>query len=608
MTSTQQSPLHVTAINREPAFSLMSRMASVGGTSAADFGLDIEVPFQDVLDGDPKAINRLADIAGLDVQPLQSWTPSKSDRARRLIRNEKFPSKTVLISQIRGCPLCLQEDANCATSLPQRAMAVRGDWLLPHVTVCIRHEHSLVPLWKESHPFSRYDTVPQLAKITPQILAGNYIGSYRDPTDFDEWLDMRLTNGAGDNWLDQFDANAAANFCRLLGSALMRCEGIPLKAVSSESKWAFSQMGFEVASEGEEAIHEALCALNRLAEPKEGPKAVFPLLYDRLSREYRDVPEYRSFRDILGSHLRKTWPLGPGDDLVGEPVVERQLHSVRTAAQETGIDARRLRKMLEAAGLIDDQLPDAWAVFNASDAHELLSSLVEFITAKDFAESINMTRSQFDLLVEDGILRPSLRDAGTKHVWDRSDGQVFVDSVLIGAEMLHQAQHGWEHISKSAQRLKIRPADIIRAIKDGHIQRVGKNVQFTGYRSIHVYHAEVAMVLGGQELAAISLEVFSKSVGLGRPVHMNRLILNGHTSATKIRNPKTKALQRYITKKDAEAFHTKFVTLRTIAKSKEMSWQKASGQLKAKGVAPFSSDGADYGNLYLKSEADAALA
>jgi len=48
MTATQQSPLHVTLKDRETAFSLMSRMAAIGGISAPDFGLDIGIPFRDM--------------------------------------------------------------------------------------------------------------------------------------------------------------------------------------------------------------------------------------------------------------------------------------------------------------------------------------------------------------------------------------------------------------------------------------------------------------------------------------------------------------------------------------------------------------------------------
>jgi hypothetical protein len=584
-------------------------MAAVGGTSAPNFGEDIGISFKKILDGEPNSVERLATIAGVDPVSLLSWTPTLTNRARRTIRNEAFPSKTLLASVVRGCPLCLHNDATGTELPPERVMAIRGDWLVPHVSTCLRHEHALVPLWRETKYNDRYDTAPQFAKIAPRILAGEFTGYYKEPTDFDEWLEVRLIIGKGQTWLDQYQLNAASSFCRLLGTSLMRKSAeFPKPFVASEDQWPFYQMGFEVAQQGKAAIYSVLTELNGLAEPKQSPKGVFPLLYERLSHDYRDDPNYKPFRDILISHLLKTWPLAPGDDLLGEPVVERRIHSVTTAAQETGIDARRLRKMLEAAGLIDETLPDNWAVFDAKEAQPLLDSMVTLVTAKDFIEGMNISRSQFALLVEDEVLNPTLTDADTKFVWDPRDGRAFLDEIMFGAQLLPHAQHGWEHIAIAAQRLKIRPVEIIKAIRDGRIQRVGKNDSFNGYRAVHIYHDEVVMVLGGAESAEMSIEVFSKSAGLANPVYLNRLIKNGHTPATKMRNPKTHALQRYIAKADAIAFRDKFMTLRILAKSRGESWQKMSGALKAANVVPFSPDGKDYGNLYLKTEVETALA
>ncbi|MFT5864621.1 MAG: hypothetical protein ACI82I_000350, partial [Gammaproteobacteria bacterium] len=310
----------------------------------------------------------------------------------------------------------------------------------------------------------------------------------------------------------------------------------------------------------------------------------------------------------LATHLSETWPLGPGDEFLGEPITERRLHSVRTAAQEFGVDSRRLRKMLVASDLIDNSLHDSWAIFDAQKAKILVQSLVEYQTAKGLAEGISMSRSQFDLLVEDGILRPALKEARTKHVWDPHDGQVFLKSLLSGATKLHRAHHEWDHISKSAQRLKVRPSDIIGAIWDERIKQVGNRITFSGYEAIYVNHAEVMSILSPREPTGLSIEFFSKGVGLAQPVHLNRLIKNGHTTATELRNPKTKALQLYITDDDAKTFHAKFVTLRTLAEGRETSWQNVSRKLKARGTTSFSPDGVDYGNLYLKSDADTAFA
>lgn len=334
-------------------------------------------------------------------------------------------------------------------------------------------------------------------------------------------------------------------------------------------------------------------------------------MYDRLAYDTIDDPEYDDFRRILRAHMSETWPLGVGDELLGEPVTERRLHSVRSAAKATGIDQRRLRKILAAEGIVPEEgLPDAWEVFDARRADAVLKAATTLITAKDFAAGINASRSQFDLLVAGGILAPRLPsadEAGTKAIWDPADGVRFLDSVFLGASPLRQAQHGWEHIAKSAARLMVGPDVIIRAIQERRIVRIGNHADFDGYAALYVYHDEVRSVLSPEQSSNQSIELFSKSVGIGQPIRMKRLVMNGHTPATEMAHPKLKTKQLFITRDDADTFHRRFYTPRTMAQAHGKSWQSMTATLRAAGVEAFSPDGEDYGALYLRQDVDRAF-
>lgn len=600
--------LHGTPRDREPAFAFMSRIGSVGGVVASDFGGDIGIPFQAVLDAEPGGLARLSALTNSDCDLLKAWTPQKANGRRRSLHGETFPSKTLLTSRVRGCPACLREDMENSDLPAFRAMTYRADWLVPHVSVCLTHQHVLIELWREIAAQARYDTAARFRRIATQIKHRELEREYREPTDFDDWFHRRLVDGpATSSFLDRQPLHAAATFCRLLGFALLRHEGIAPNAISEGSDWACYQMGFEVAQQGEDAVFGALKSLNRLAEPRLGPKAVFPMLYDRLTREHARDPDFAPFRELFADHLRGTWPLGPGDKLLGEPVTERLLHSVRTAADQTKIDSRRLRKLLEATGLIDPDLPDAWAVFDAEAGKNILASLTALMTAKDFAAALGMTRSQFDLLVEDECLQPALVDTTTKHVWDLRDGHRFLDRLLDQAETVDDLGAGWVHIAKSAQRLKCRPGEIVAAIEDGLITRVGRLSGADGYQAVHVCHDDVVRILAVDAAPAMTLGRFAEHIGIGQPVYVKRLFQNGHMTVTEMRNPRTKALQPYIAEADAAGFHRRFATLHTLARETGETWQKLSGQLRRASVTPFSPDGVDYGHLYLRSEVDSAL-
>ena len=69
---------------------------------------------------------------------------------------------------------------------------------------------------------------------------------------------------------------------------------------------------------------------------------------------------------------------------MGEPVLERRMHSVLTAARELGVDSRRLRKILAAKGVVrpaDDGNPDAWELFDARTAEPVLAGLGDLVSA-----------------------------------------------------------------------------------------------------------------------------------------------------------------------------------------------------------------------------------
>ena len=398
----------------------------------------------------------------------------------------------------------------------------------------------------------------------------------------------------------------------MLGFSLLRHITSAPSSLTDEDKWIAYNLGFEVARDGEAAIRHALQGLQDIPSgPHDGPRKIFPMMYDRLAYDTIDNPDYDAFRRILRSHMMETWPLGVGDELLGEPVTERRLHSVRSAAMATGIDQRRLRTILAAEGIVpEDGLPDAWQVFDAKRAGAVLNAATTLITAKDFAAGINASRSQFDLLVAGGILAPrlsSVDDAGTKAIWDPADGVRFLDSVFLGASPLRQAQHAWEHIAKSAARLMVGPDVIIRAIQERRIVRIGNHADFDGYAALYVYHDEVCSVLSPENASEQSIELFSKSVGIGQPIRMKRLVLNGHTPATEMAHPKLKTKQLFITRDDADAFHRRFYTPRTMAQAHGKSWQSMTATLKAAGVETLSPDGEDYGALYLRHDVDRAF-
>jgi hypothetical protein len=88
---------------------------------------------------------------------------------------------------------------------------------------------------------------------------------------------------------------------------------------------------------------------------------------------------------------------------------------------------------------------------------------------------------------------------------------------------------------------------------------------------------------------------------------LRRLIIDGQTPATQAINPRTNAEQFYISPADADAFHAKYFTPRTMANAYHRSWQSLRVELEKQGVQPFNPRERNYGRVFLRKSVESFL-
>ena len=323
-------------------------------------------------------------------------------------RDEIFVSRALRSPTMRGCPVCLREDAKSHGGPAVEAMAMRGDWLLREVMVCLRHRHPLVPLWQALNPTDRYDIAPRLQEIEAEILSGYFDHPLCVASFFDIWLDRRLEDGEDETWLGQYELYPAASFCRLLGAELLRLN--PVNPLDAFCRIRVAQAaGFAVAVEGEAGIRSAL---NRLAEAAMGhndtAQKAFGQLYVKLRRAYSDEPAFEPFRKLLRDCILSVWPIPAGEDVLGEILTERRLHSLHTAAAELGTTKALLEPFLVEAGAIPalDPRPASRRVFDVNEHATLLAEIPRLASLRALREAIGASRNEIEALVDEGLLVP----------------------------------------------------------------------------------------------------------------------------------------------------------------------------------------------------------
>lgn len=105
----------------------------------------------------------------------------------------------------------------------------------------------------------------------------------------------------------------------------------------------------------------------------------------------------------------------------------------------------------------------------------------------------------------------------------------------------------------------------------------------------------------------IPATAFGISVGIKDKGRFRALIEAGQTPATRLRHPKTGIESIYMTEADIAAFHRRFVTIPTLVAETGRPIPELRAELKRAGVAVFAPDGQDFGRLFLRATAEAAL-
>ncbi|MFY0596636.1 MAG: hypothetical protein JXQ85_09420 [Cognatishimia sp.] len=151
------------------------------------------------------------------------------------------------------------------------------------------------------------------------------------------------------------------------------------------------------------------------------------------------------------------------------------------------------------------------------------------------------------------------------------------------------------------------PGEIIAAIRNGTIRRVGNRMGWEGYKSIHVYHDDVAAALRPTLLEAKSIEMFAKSVGIHQPSKLKLMIGDGHFQTSVLTNPITKKRQIYFTPEDEDTFHSQFLTPKTLALEFGGTARTTIRKLRLSNVEPISAHDLRYGSVYSREEVENVL-
>jgi hypothetical protein len=226
--------------------------------------------------------------------------------------------------------------------------------------------------------------------------------------------------------------------------------------------------GFDAVVAGEEALR---ATLDQIAAGATGatdePGKAFGSLYKSLSRDYLSEPDFDLFRKILRECILEYWPIASGETVLGEILLRRRLHSLTTAAQETGTGAKVLEHFLIDVGAlrVDDPRPNSRRLFDAQEYAGLLAEIPTLVGPIAMRTAMGATKKELIALAESGVLNPRIRVETVKNPWRVSDGLDLVVELSAGAVTVEKNDKDWETLLLARRRSGAPLQDLVQAIR-----------------------------------------------------------------------------------------------------------------------------------------------
>lgn len=512
-------------------------------------------------------------------------------------------------ASVRICPTCLAEDGSASNGGVSRHLAAYGrtTWTVAHLRTCPNHDTVLVDV-----PGVPKATIQDFATIVAPFYQGGRIVTpdtrRRSVSTFEAYLLDRLEGRPTECWLDGIPFHAAARTCEMIGAVSVFGRKLRLKMLTNDDWARAGKEGFGIASGGPASIDQWLGELIRSFEGDRatplGPQAWFGELFRWLDTGTKDT-DYDPVRDILARCVAERAPFHLNERMFGKPVPYRKVHSLRTAANETGLSAPRLRKALDYGGYLPADHAshaDHEVTFDALATSELLRQLAKGVTLVDVAVELQITWLQARQIVRAGHLRALDEKvaATSKHCFEIQEVERFLNRLYAEAKPVSSVPVGCCDLRAVTWKAKCSLVDVISLVSSGSLRWVGLLAGAEGVRSILVNVEEVRARVRRPELAGHTRRDIELMLKIPFQT-VNALTERGILPTTVQRHPSMHKDVLVIAAEDLERFRARYTKAADVARAFSLPFKGLRAALAARGITPVLSKAEFYLDFYDRS-------
>lgn len=600
-------------VDGESLTSYLARVARFHGKVHVYRFLDmIEFPRSAAMAPRPDTLNRLSNLLGLPEETLVRMTFIPVANRARSICGEVVHAEFAKLDKTSFCPSCLLADGRPG-SPSAGARVGRVLWQVEHIRACPVHGIALFRRQNTSHA-ERFQLMSQVAPDDTGLQALVDEALSLAPSDLQTYVEGRLAGGTGPAWLDEQPLDLAARACEMLGVIIAEGAHCNLNTLSEAAWHRAGHVGFGFAARGALGIRDALQSIFDQFVKDDltgGPQKMFGRLYQWLHFNRNARPKGQ-IRDVVREFIMDRFPVEVGDDLFGEPVEMRRVHTVGSLARVTGQHPKTLNRAIVLTGLVDGDPDVSLGVrsFDAVAAEALARRIKNSIPVLALPDFLNCNRTQAEQLARTGIIpRISDMDEATGVIKGVAleDAETFLTNFMSKATCVAAPSDGMQDILTASITSRWPVVDIVGAVLSGGLSRVEVVDPALKFKGILVNPAEVATALANLTASGlISLERAVEMIGLSplaAVAVLNMTAPDGTDYIPKHFVTNAKGVDvRMFRASEIQLFRDTHIGLVDLAASEGMSPKSMKSILSGKGIHPLPARQAAVPNIYRRSD------
>jgi hypothetical protein len=580
---------------REPAAGFASRLAALNGRSLKDLLRDMSIPQRNLDKGVESAVRNVAVLGRADPERLLRHTPVPRTEKLYEVGGETFPRLAINRTYFRYCARCALEDLDAYDGPPPSRPWLRLEWTISHIRSCPRHNVLLTATNPTRTPFAPFDFNDTMRSLLPALRRSANEAVVAVASPFQAWLQDRLDGRRSpENWLDDLPLHVAAPFCEALGVSSLHPPKVRVARLTVLDWAAAADEGFRVASTGEDSLRALLRGLNAAQSSTRGywgPRDTYGYAYGLLQKTVGD-PGYGKLRDTVRRFALETMPIEPGTDVLGETAGERKVHTVRTAARDSGMHALSIRRLFKRMGV--DEASDHSGVMDhrilvkSEEVHRVVAELKDAITAPEVERLLGVPRLHLKELVALGYL-PALAGTGTrrnaKRRFSKADVEKLRDRLFDGAHEISEPGERQVDVTGARRAATCAIPDLLNMIFEGKLKWKGRLSGRHDYMALLFDADEVTRIVrsDGTRTNLTKAEAEAFLPGTHERV-VNQLIEAGHLALIEEFSPDARRMIPVVSRESAEAFKSRYVSLGELCQKTGLHHKKVRLILRASGI------------------------